>query len=274
MMLRTCLRSTFALAALAMLMAPPVFAEGEGRAVGVNPDAVARINSRDRVLVVGADVSVGETVITGPRGQVQIVFADDTRLAVGPGSSLKIETYLMRGNGTADRLAVNALAGSFRFITGHSPKSAYQINTPTATIGVRGTKFDIFVGRGETRVLLYEGAVQMCGSGGKCVQLSDQCELGVSGGGSVDFFDRDNPERLPLSANFYFARFQAALLSAFRINGATRCLAQTSAPTNDSITDGMPGSDEDSRGSGSSTGGSSTGGSSTGGSSTGPSNNT
>ena len=40
--------------------APAVFAQGEGTAVGVNPDAVARVRSQERILQVGTDVSVGE----------------------------------------------------------------------------------------------------------------------------------------------------------------------------------------------------------------------
>ena len=88
---------------------PVAFAAKEGTAVGVNPDAVAQINSADRILEVGADVSVGEMIVTGPAGQVQIVFDDNTRLVVGPRSSLLIETYLMASSNTAQKLTINAL---------------------------------------------------------------------------------------------------------------------------------------------------------------------
>jgi len=123
---------------------PLAVAAAEGTAVGVDPDAVARRGSADRTLVVGADISVGERIVTGPSGRVQVLFADQTRLVVGPGSALLIESYLMNGD-TADKFAINALAGTFRFISGNSPKSAYSIETPTAAIAVRGTKFDVSV---------------------------------------------------------------------------------------------------------------------------------
>ena len=32
-----------------------------------------------------------------------------------------------------------------RFITGGAPKNSYVINTPSGTVGVRGTAFDLFV---------------------------------------------------------------------------------------------------------------------------------
>ena len=91
------------LAALAIFVCSallsPAFAAGEGTAVGVNPDAMSRLGIDEKVLVVGADVSVGEKIITGPTGHVQLLFDDQTRLVVGPRSTLEIETYLLNGSG-------------------------------------------------------------------------------------------------------------------------------------------------------------------------------
>jgi hypothetical protein len=209
--------------ALSVLVAP-VFAANEGTAVGVNPEASVRINTTNRVLIAGDGISVGETLLTGPQGQVQIIFADDTHLVVGPNSSLLIETYLMRNDGTAEKLAVNALAGSFRFITGHSPKSAYQIKTPTAAIAVRGTAFDIIVGPTDTRVMLYNGALQLCGPGGDCAQLNARCEVGTASAGLTQIFTQADPERPPLAFAFLYARFPTLLLGEFRVAGAGQCL--------------------------------------------------
>ncbi|PXA98887.1 hypothetical protein DMC47_05905 [Nostoc sp. 3335mG] len=194
----------------------------DGKAVGVDPDAVARLSGTDRILEVGADISLGEQVVTGPSGQVQVVFSDGTRLVVGPGSALLIESYLFNGN-TADKFAINALAGSFRFISGNSPKSAYSIRTPTASIAIRGTKFDFNVTRRRTDVLLYEGAVQLCAAGGDCAELVARCHLGSVDAGSASLLLPADPDHLPLSQQFRYARFQVPLLSDFRIAGATRC---------------------------------------------------
>ena len=76
------------------------------------------------------------------------------------------------------RIAVNMLAGSFRFATGTSPKNAYRIDTPTGTIGVRGTEFDVWVQKLATRILLYHGIVRFCTENGECKELSDFCQLG------------------------------------------------------------------------------------------------
>jgi hypothetical protein len=206
------------------LAASAAHAEGEGTAVGVNPDAVARISSADRLLHVGADVSVGEMIITGPSGQVQIIFDDATRLVVGPRSSLLIETYLMASENSAQKLTINALGGSFRFITGNSPKPAYSINTPTAAIAVRGTEFDLVVEPRITRVMLYEGALLVCNYGGDCEVLDDRCEVGVAAGQQTQLYRRLDPARPPLSVQFRYARFQGALLAPFRVSGAGSCV--------------------------------------------------
>lgn len=213
--------------ALALVAGSPgAFGAGEGTAVGVNPDAVARINSQDRILEAGTDVSVGEVIVTGPSGQVQIVFADDTRLVVGPSSSLKIETYLLASSNVAQKLTINALGGSFRFITGNSPKPAYAINTPTAAIAVRGTKLDLIVGTIGTGVLLYEGALQLCSRSADCVELTDRCDIGTAVRGGADLIVRANPEHPPLALQFRYARFQTPLLNPFRVSGAGNCVSE------------------------------------------------
>ncbi len=224
----------------ATLAVTAVLAAADGIAVGVNPNAVAQLNAQDRTLVVGADVSVGERVITGPTGQVQILFSDATRLVVGPNSSLLIEQYLLRNDGTADKLAVKALAGTFRFISGHSAKSAYQINTPTAAIGVRGTKFDIVVTRSDTLVMLYEGALTMCSPSEKCVDVSERCQIGSTSASSAELFLRPDPDRLPLASAFRYAKVQTPLLPDFRVSGPDQCLTETTEDVPSSLSKPQP----------------------------------
>ena len=211
------------------LAAGNAFAQGEGTAVGVNPDAVARISATDRLLQVGSDISVGEVIVTGPAGQVQIVFDDDTRLVVGPRSALLIETYLMASSNRAQKLTINALGGSFRFITGNSPKPAYTINTPTASIAVRGTEFDLLVERSNTKVMLYEGALRVCNDASDCAELTNRCEVGLAGNRQTLLYRRNDPNRQQLSTEFRYARFQGALLPQFRVRSPVTCV-ESEAP--------------------------------------------
>jgi hypothetical protein len=214
---------------LAMLFATTALAgAAEGTAVGVNPDAVASLGASDRVLQVGADISLGERVSTGASGQVQILFADQTRLVVGPQSSLLIESYLMTGSG-ADKFAINALAGSFRFISGNGPKSAYSIRTPTASIAVRGTKFDVLVEGGRTEVMLYEGEVSLCSPAGECQDLAQRCDIASFGPGGAQKIGHAEGAHRASSANFRFARFPSLLVGDFRVSGASQCVEAPAA---------------------------------------------
>ena len=56
-----------------------------------------------------------------------------------------------------------------RFVTGLGPSENYTIETPLATLGVRGTVFDVYVQEdGSTIVALFEGKVEVCFKGGGC----------------------------------------------------------------------------------------------------------
>jgi ferric-dicitrate binding protein FerR (iron transport regulator) len=161
----------------AVLLAAPALA-ASGVALGVDQNATLEGEAGARILAVGSDVFIGDKVVTDASGLVELRFSDSTRLVIGPRSSLVIEDYLLREDGSAGKFAVNALAGTFRFITGGAPKDRYLITTPTGTVGVRGTAFDLNVEAAATSLLLFHGAVILCTLDGKCVIVDEVCELG------------------------------------------------------------------------------------------------
>ncbi|MBN9053790.1 MAG: FecR domain-containing protein, partial [Rhizobiales bacterium] len=136
---------------------PALAASGSGTALGVDQSARLQDKQGAKTLVVGSDVFIGDRVVTDAKGLVQIRFSDRTKLVVGPRSSLVIEDYLLRDDGSGGKFAINALSGTFRFITGGAPKDRYQITTPTGTIGVRGTAFDLNVHPDHFSLLLFHG---------------------------------------------------------------------------------------------------------------------
>jgi FecR protein len=220
------------------ILAGSALAAAAGTAVGVNPQA-SDVAKTTRTLVVGADVAMGDRVVTGPTGQVQIIFTDQTHLVVGPSSSLIIASYLMRNGGSASRFAIQALGGTFRFITGESDHSAYTISTPTGTIGVRGTAFDFIVdprhpivsGRAPgTAVALYRGAVWLCDLGGKCVELTEPCDLGAASRGDAFTVDQSQAAAGGVRDRFRYIANQRSLLGTFRIPEAGRCFISLAVP--------------------------------------------
>jgi hypothetical protein len=169
----------FVAAVLIAALPPLAHAEGAGSALGVKQQAAAQLSGETRTLRVGSDIFIGDRVETGPQGQVQILFGDNTELVIGPSAALTIDDYLIRNDGTAGKLAVDILSGAFRFATGDSAKNRYTIGTPTGTIGVRGTEFDGWIGKdGIPYVIRHGGTVILCDDANDCDVLDDICEVG------------------------------------------------------------------------------------------------
>ncbi|WP_158626050.1 FecR family protein [Arsenicitalea aurantiaca] len=208
---------------LALALSTPASAQ-MGRALGVTPEAQSVLGAQVRTLTVGTDVTVGERVETGPNGLVELLFSERTKLVVGPGSALLIEEYLLRSDQTASSFAVNALSGTFRFMSGQSPKSAYQIRTPTGTIGVRGTEFDFAVTPTDTNVILYSGEATLCAVSGNCVELTESCALGTFSNQTSAVLDSNRGTRSQLRPLFPFSTSQYPLSYAFRVNQGENCL--------------------------------------------------
>ncbi len=228
-------------AVFAMLLSGSALA-ASGVAMGVDQNATLEAESGTRVLAVGSDIFIGDKVVTDASGLVELLFSDKTRLVVGPRSSLVIEDYLLREDGSAGKLAVNALAGTFRFITGGAAKDRYLITTPTGTVGVRGTAFDLNVDARQTSLLLFHGAVILCTLDDKCVVVDEVCELGQASTAEalvLGLTDEIRGQaREALRTLFPYANSQSELLAAFRLENARRCLNRpVTVPEHDPISD-------------------------------------
>jgi hypothetical protein len=139
-------------------------------------------------LVVTSPVHRDERIRTSLSGLGQFVFRDNTKLAVGWGSSVVIDRYVFNDDNSVKNLTVTAAKGTFRWISGNSESSAYEIVTPAGTLGVRGTAFDFYIGQnGTTAVLLLNGAARFCASNG-CKELTHPCEVVIATpqGGATD----------------------------------------------------------------------------------------
>ena len=122
-------------------------------------------------LVTRSPVHRDERIRTSSSGLGEFVFQDGTKFAVGANSSVVIDKFVFNGSKSVKNLTINAAKGSFRWISGGSPSSAYKINTPAGTVGIRGTAVDIFVGAGgKTALVLLSGYARFCGHNG-CQEL-------------------------------------------------------------------------------------------------------
>ena len=118
------------------------------------------IETDTRNIKVSDEVFQQELIQTTSVSATQFIFLDETILTIGPESQLVLDEMVFNPKATKGKVVVTALKGLFTFVSGSLPSDSYQIRTPTATIGVRGTKFDLFVSRnGASTVILRSGAV-------------------------------------------------------------------------------------------------------------------
>lgn len=168
----------------------------------------------------GMQVASGDTITTNRSGVVQLLFVDETKIAVGPNARMVLDVSMLRGNRKAKNFTVQALGGSFRFISGKSRKRAYSIKTPTATMAVRGTTFDMWItSQQQSAMLVLEGTVQMCGRRGSCRSASRQCSMfATSSGGRIGQPADEAQYDKALKGGFPFVRSQETLLPPFQFS--------------------------------------------------------
>jgi hypothetical protein len=108
-------------------------------------------------------VAKGTTIETNDRvdtknGVVNIRFKDNTTVKVTENSSLVIDDFVYDPASNSGKLGMKAASGTVRYVSGniaHNNPNSVKINTPTASIAVRGTDFVMAVDEtGKSMVML------------------------------------------------------------------------------------------------------------------------
>ncbi len=107
---------------------------------------VINTKGRKRNIPVGSEVYVGDRLFTGAKAFVRLSMIDDAKIDLRCNSEMLIEDYqLVNG---ANRSVLHLIKGSINKVTGSIGKMAediYELHTPLATVGVRGTEYAIRV---------------------------------------------------------------------------------------------------------------------------------
>jgi hypothetical protein len=117
------------------------------RARAAESALVVRINGAPTVeragnsepLRQGATVSLGDVIVTDAAAKVKLLLADDSVLAIGPRSRVVLDAFVFTAESRTVRLRV--LAGRFKIAIAKffGGTSNYEVRTPTAVAGLRGT---------------------------------------------------------------------------------------------------------------------------------------
>jgi hypothetical protein len=185
-----------ALCTTAGLADNPAYAQVRvGEAAVIQNQVVRVMGSATSQINVGDGVLRDEVVRTGLDSAARLVMADSTNLSLGPNATLKLDRTVFNDEHSYREIAIRLTTGAFRFVTGHSEKTAYKITTPLATIGVRGTILDILSQRGKSTVVLQDGKGRVCTLSLQCVDLTKPGDTAVitSAGGRVTIQKTSTP---------------------------------------------------------------------------------
>ncbi len=97
----------------------------------------------------GLPVFVNDTLQTGVDGALGVSFRDNTRVSLGPRTKVLVPAFQFAPAEKRYGFVLRVLVGTMAYISGLTARlspNAMKIETPTATIGVRGTHFVVRVG--------------------------------------------------------------------------------------------------------------------------------
>jgi len=102
----------------------------------------------------GTRLHAGDTLGTGPDGALGVILRDNSSLSLGPSSSLVLREFLFSPSEGKFSLLVRLSRGTMAYLSGLIGKLAPEkarFETPTATIGIRGTHFAVKAGEPASR---------------------------------------------------------------------------------------------------------------------------
>lgn len=132
-----------------------------GRVVALRGSVTAEApENPPRDLAVKSKIYRQDTIATGPRGRLQIMFKDNTIVSLGPRGTIEIAEYGWDAEKRSGKMETRIHEGAFRIMGGSLTRSApenFTTETPNATIGIRGSMFAGKVAEGELMVLFQGG---------------------------------------------------------------------------------------------------------------------
>jgi hypothetical protein len=131
---------------LCLLGAGAAAASAEDRPVGLvksaSGEAVILRDGQRLVAVPGTSLRLGDQLVTGASGRLGVILRDDTVLSLGPSSQTAIERFVFDPAQGAFGMVLRISRGLVEYLSGKISKlspGAVRIETPVATLGIRGT---------------------------------------------------------------------------------------------------------------------------------------
>ncbi|HET9267841.1 MAG TPA: FecR family protein, partial [Vicinamibacterales bacterium] len=115
-----------------------------GRVVLAAGDTSALRQGQVVKLALGTAVQDQDVLRTGAASNLQVRFEDDSYVSLREASELRVDQFKFTGGKGEESAVFSLLKGGLRAVTGligRQNHNDYKMNTPTATIGIRGTDY-------------------------------------------------------------------------------------------------------------------------------------
>lgn len=130
----------------ALLFAGSAWADVAGTVTHLSGPLVAKKpDGTVKVLAVKSEVESGDTLVSEKNTYAQVKFIDNSQITLRPSTTFKIEKFAYNADKPdADKASFDLVKGGLRSVTGalgKRNKEKFELKTPSATIGIRGTTF-------------------------------------------------------------------------------------------------------------------------------------
>lgn len=138
-------------------------AEPAGKTIMARGIVEASAEQQSRALKRQSPVFQVDLVSTGAQSSSQLRMIDGGLLSMQSDTELAIRNYQADQGGREGAVSMELLKGGLRTITGTLPHSGrdYELNTPVATIGVRGTHYEAVLLRGDLYLAGWDGIIDI-----------------------------------------------------------------------------------------------------------------
>jgi len=142
------------------------FLAGSGQAaieIGVADIVVGDVYGRNlsKRMIAGEKLVYNQKVRTGRDSAATLEFSDKTRMTMGERAEMLLDDLVYDPQSAKLNGVVQLSRGILRFASAKAAKVDLRVRTPAATIGIRGTAFDVLADPRKTEVTVIVGRIQV-----------------------------------------------------------------------------------------------------------------
>jgi hypothetical protein len=144
----------------------------------------------------GDDVVYQEMLETLQQSGMLVKFNDGSKLTLGANSKATVDAFVYAPGDANSNALISIPSGALRYVTGAMPKGRTTIDTPTATMVLRGTNVKVLTDGSNTLLVVDEGSVTVHNKQtgqDTIVEEGDSLQISSTGFGATDEDDTGDP---------------------------------------------------------------------------------